>query len=601
VPLLRNPLGPVVRIASPRLPSLAFAVVAVALLAGSTGALAASPAKHRQHSKPHTHARSALGVRARKGPLRQSPSRPLVRLDAAPLVPAVAPDADAYVDTARPGANFGRDASLRAVSPSQSAYLRFPVPTLRGTVARATLRLSVRAATSAGSYEVHTVSPAWSESRLTAQNAPPAGSLVATFAANGRGVVAVDVTSAVAAAGEVAFVVSSTSGALVFGSRESAAAGLEVATADASGGGAPVPPQPVPTPLPIRTPPPAAPPVHPPPPPLPPPPPPPPPPPSAGPSIFGIAAGGAIQNEDPATLSNDVAALDRVGARWVRIDINWAVIQDGGPSSYNWAPFDRTVAAATEHGLHVLGVLLYTPAWARPAGTDATWAPDPARFAAFAGTAASHFAALGVHDYEVWNEPNIVAFWKPRPDVAAYTRLLTATAAAVRSVDPAAAVVTGGTSPAPSDGTNIGPVDFLAGVYAQGGKGSFDAVGHHPYCWPAAPGDPQGWSAWYQMYGTSPSLRSVMVANGDADKKIWATEYGAPTNGPGAVSEAAQAQMLTTAYRLFGSYSWAGPLFWFAGRDLGTDANTREDWFGFLRHDFSPKPSYAAYAAAAGS
>ena len=33
------------------------------------------------------------------------------------------------------------------------------------------------------------------------------------------------------------------------------------------------------------------------------------------------------------------------------------------------------------------------------------------------------------------------------------------------------------------------------------------------------------------MYQTSPSIRSIMVANGDSAKKIWITEFGAPTSG----------------------------------------------------------------------
>ena len=117
---------------------------------------------------------------------------------------------------------------------------------------------------------------------------------------------------------------------------------------------------------------------------------------------------------------------------------------------------------------------------------------------------------------------------------------------------------------------------------------------------PAAPGEAQGWSAWYQMYGTSPSLRSVMVANGDGAKKIWATEFGAPTNGPGGyVSEATQAQYVTQAYAAFRSYDWAGPLMWYSHRDAGTTTDTRENFFGLLRYDFSPKPAYTAYQTAA--
>ena len=318
-------------------------------------------------------------------------------------------------------------------------------------------------------------------------------------------------------------------------------------------------------------------------------------------SVFGVAAGGAIQNEDSATLTRDVDTYDRMGAGWIRFDVNWAMVQRRGPESYDWTPFDRLVAAARARGLQALGTILYTPSWARPAGTSATWAPDAARYAAFAGAAAAHFAALGVHAYEIWNEPNIVAFWKPRPSAARYAELLEAASAAVKGADPQAIVLTGGTSPASTDGTNVSPVDFLRGIYAAGARGSFDAVGHHPYCWPADPGEARSWSAWYQMVGASTSLRTVMTANGDAGKRIWATEFGAPTNGPAGsfVSEADQSRMLARAYELYRTYSWAGPLFWYSGRDLGTSRDTRENFFGVVRNDFSAKPSFAAYRRAA--
>ncbi|HEY6068588.1 MAG TPA: hypothetical protein VIU81_07815, partial [Gaiellaceae bacterium] len=104
------------------------------------------------------------------------------------------------------------------------------------------------------------------------------------------------------------------------------------------------------------------------------------------------------------------------------------------------------------------------------------------------------------------------------------------------------------------------------------------------------------------MYGTSPSLRSIMADNGDSGKQIWATEFGAPTGGPeGAfVAEQVQAAMLKRAFDLFPTYDWAGPMFWYSGRDLGTAPDTSENFYGILRHDFSTKPAYAAYAAATG-
>jgi polysaccharide biosynthesis protein PslG len=312
----------------------------------------------------------------------------------------------------------------------------------------------------------------------------------------------------------------------------------------------------------------------------------------------GIALGGAIQNEGASELTRDFDAISSSGAQWIRMDINWDLIQRDGPASYNWAPFDRVLESAQSRGLKVLATILYTPPWARPAGRGANTPPVSLdAYAAFAQAAAARYAPRGVHAYEIWNEPNNSSFWAPRPDAARYTELLKGAAAAIRRVDGQAVIVTGGTSPALDKDGNIAPVTFLKQVYAHGGRGAFDAVGHHPYCYPAMPGDAEWWSAWHQMDGAGTTLRSVMAANGDAAKQIWATEFGAPTSGPSGsfVGEQLQADMVTRAYKLFGSYKWAGPLFWYAARDLGTSNATRENFFGLLRNDFTPKPAYTAF------
>jgi hypothetical protein len=316
-------------------------------------------------------------------------------------------------------------------------------------------------------------------------------------------------------------------------------------------------------------------------------------------NMFGIAAGGRIQAEDCPDLARDVGNDVRAGARWLRIDINWAEIQNDGPLKYDWSPIDRVVKAATAQRMHVLGGIDYTPWWARPKGTTSMYGPDPVTYAAFAAIAASHYARLGVHAFEIWNEPNMTAFWQPTPNPGAYAALLKTAYVAIKGVDPAATVVTGGTAPAPTSGGDVSPIDFLNGIYAAGGGRFFDALGDHPYTWPIIPGERRPDSAWYQMYGTDPSLRSVMTANGDAAKKIWVTEFGAPTDGPTGshVSGAQQAKMLTKAYKLFAGYPWAGPLFFFQGRDLGADTGTDQDFFGLTRFDFSPKPAFIAYAA----
>jgi hypothetical protein len=316
-----------------------------------------------------------------------------------------------------------------------------------------------------------------------------------------------------------------------------------------------------------------------------------------GPGMFGISTGGTIQDQSARKIGRDLDLIREAGARWVRIDINWAQIQAGGPTSYDWGPIDRVVRAATARELKVLGLIVYTPEWARAPGADASYGPDPATYAAFANQAVEHYAAMGVHHYEIWNEPNIARFWQPSPDPVAYTHLLKAAYLAIKQADPRATVLTAGTAPSYTDGTNYSPVDFLRGIYDNGGGGFFDAVAHHPYTLPAFPGEAHSWSGWYQMYGTSPSLRSVMTGNGDGGKQIWATEFGAPTNGPSGsyVSADTQAKMIQRAYSLWRDYEWGGPLFTYQHRDFGTSATSPENFYGLVRNDYSKKPSFRAY------
>ena len=143
------------------------------------------------------------------------------------------------------------------------------------------------------------------------------------------------------------------------------------------------------------------------------------------------------------------------------------------------------------------------------------------------------------------------------------------------------------------NGTNIAPLTFLRAIYDNGGGGSFDAVGHHPYHYPyevKAPGD------WNAFSGVTPKLHDLMVSRGDSTKKIWGTEYGIPTgSSTQSVSEQDQVRLMRDGYTAWNDWTWTGPLLWYNWRNDGTDPANREHHFGLIRHDFSAKPSLAAY------
>jgi hypothetical protein len=325
---------------------------------------------------------------------------------------------------------------------------------------------------------------------------------------------------------------------------------------------------------------------------------------AARPTRLGVADGGDLQALGGRERGRYLDAVKAAGAGWIRVGIYWASIQRRGPTSYDWAPFDRVVTAARRRGINVLGTIIYAPAWARAPGAPSAAPPaDPAVFAAFASRAAAHFGRLGVHAYEIWNEPNITGFWAGGPDPARYTQLLRASYKAIKSADRSATVVSAGLSPYASygaaDAQRMNPLTFLERMYANGARGSMDAVGWHPYNFPWGLGF-YTWSAWSQMYATSPSARSIMKAWGDGKKKIWATEWGAPTGTSSqSMSEAAQAALVRAGLTRLKAWSWAGPSFLYNFRDKGTNLSDREQNFGLVRWNWSPKPAYAAFRSVA--
>ena len=349
---------------------------------------------------------------------------------------------------------------------------------------------------------------------------------------------------------------------------------------------------------------------------------------TAGAEQFGLAAGCCTA--DGVSFAAQVEGYAATGAGWVRMGFSWRQTETT-PGVFMW-PRDDMVTSFRATGMKVLGVLSATPAWATEPTCEQTHgakcAPtNPAHFAAYAAAVAERYDGDGVmdapgsprvHAWEIWNEPNIAAFWRPAPDPAAYTRLLGAAATAIRAADPEATIVSAGLSPA---GGAHAPAEFLRAMYANGAAGSFDALGFHPYSYPAFPTKIAAWNAWQQMFNTSlpATLRSLMIANGDGAKQIWATEYGAPTGGDTnndgvslcalgdtlglnedrCLGEDRQAAMVTEAYDLWQSYPWAGPLFWYSYQDLNTGTLSIENNFGLLRSDGSRKPAHEAYRAAA--
>jgi hypothetical protein len=298
---------------------------------------------------------------------------------------------------------------------------------------------------------------------------------------------------------------------------------------------------------------------------------------------FSVGAPMTWMNDTEANRELDAAA--GTGATWLRVLIDWHRIEPM-PGAFNWGYVDHWINGALARGLKVLGLIAYTPDWARAPGTYFSGPPvNPAVFADFATKVVQRYGDR-VADWEIWNEPNLPLFFGFADDRAQrYTELLKAAYPAIKATQPRSTVIAAGLSPA--IGPDSPPV-FVNAMYASGAKGYFDAMAMHPYVFPGglAIDSGNGWS-------DVEIVHQIMFEQGDGDKKIWMTELGAPTSDPAAegVSQDEQARQITDVLQKAAQTGYSGPAFIFSIRDVNTaERGNREDNFGaLLTTDWQPK------------
>ncbi len=303
---------------------------------------------------------------------------------------------------------------------------------------------------------------------------------------------------------------------------------------------------------------------------------------------YGVSPGADILWLPAEEMERELDLYQRMGFGWIRLDIDWHSIEEVR-GNFDWEGPDRVVQAARERGLRVLAMPAYTPPWAATVNGDAHSEPsDMADFARFVGQAVDRYRPMGVHDWEIWNEPNSSLFWLPRPDARRYTQMLELTSREIRQRDPEATIVAGALAPAfdARNRSQVSPLTYVRRLYAAGAAPHFDVLSVHPYTYPLSPTDPG--STWFAGFNLR-RIHAEMARLGDA-KPMWITEFGAPTGSdPQAVSEVRQADILNGV--LEQHPAWVEKVFLYGGRDRGSDASDREQNFGFVRQDFSDKVS----------
>jgi len=294
--------------------------------------------------------------------------------------------------------------------------------------------------------------------------------------------------------------------------------------------------------------------------------------------MLGIATGARLN--DNAQLAHDLDLIRATSTPAVRWYPNWPQIEPVmGSGNYDFTHTDTIM-----NGLEKLGIESLLGVSSR--GDGHIFDPDHvAAIGPYAAALAARYDPSGmVLGYEGVNEGSLQkADTNPTP--ARYTTCQMSIYTHIKALKPNALVGTGGI---------IGAADFLTGLYASGCKDYFDMVCWHPYCRPLSPtaAIAAGHGGWPAML----DARKVMVANADAHKQIWVTEFGTNTGGPEACTEVQQASDLKDAVTRFRKHAWAGPFFMFTGWDPNPpNPKDKGDWMGLYRSDGSGKPALAVF------
>ena len=310
-------------------------------------------------------------------------------------------------------------------------------------------------------------------------------------------------------------------------------------------------------------------------------------------------------SDDPGAVA---AAMREAHVGLVRQPFSWARVETA-PGQLDFSVYDTVMAAAASAGLRVLPVLMDPPAWRSTAPASgrlrAMYPPrNPAEMGMFAGALARRYGAGGsfwaahpaltpvpIRSWQVWNEPNIQAFWATGPDPVAYVRLLDEVSTAIRAIDAGAEIVAGGL---PYAGNGLTPPQFIEAMYAAGARGMFDTIAIHPYA-----ADPAG------VVAILRAARLQLDDLGDSERPLWATEFGWATGGPPVTittGEPGQAALLRDAIALmqrardvlhlrgFVAFRW---------HDVALNYGQTDVWAlhtGLMRLDGTPKPAVAAFA-----
>ncbi|NOY60875.1 MAG: glycoside hydrolase family 5 protein [Calditrichaeota bacterium] len=274
--------------------------------------------------------------------------------------------------------------------------------------------------------------------------------------------------------------------------------------------------------------------------------------------------------------ANDLNMMTKAGVGIVRMDVSWGGAEKE-PDKYNFSNYDQLVSDLESRGIRLLFILDYGNAL-----YDGGLAPHSeksrAAFARFAAALAKRYAGKNII-WELWNEPNLDKFWRPKSNVSDYMAWCKAVVPAIRRADTSACIV----------GPAVSSIDFsfLDSCFKKGLLNLVDGVTVHPYRSPGR--SPETAIAEYNQL----KLLIEQYRPKEKDIPILSGEWGYNTT---VMSRELQGKYLPRQW--LSNLSAGVPIsIWYDWHDDGRDPHEGEHNFGTVTWDYKPKPSYIAMSA----
>lgn len=303
-----------------------------------------------------------------------------------------------------------------------------------------------------------------------------------------------------------------------------------------------------------------------------------------------LGVNAQFQYFDPAVYQKQMAALDDLGLTWVRLTIHWPIIEPT-KNNFDLTALDGAMTAMATHKYNILAYMVGSASFDSSAPTNVASRDQypPTDFSLFADRMtmlAKRYPQ--VNTWQVWNEPNII--WLPKEDPSAYGNLLFTTAKAIRNAIPDKPVATAGMAYYSQMHSTDGLM--LADLLTQGLPNANIVAAYHPYSeYPE--GDDTTAKDFLQRGNY---INSALHAKGVT--QVWATEWGwssyaGPVEMQAIIGVDGQADYTLRRLALMSAMDYQR-IFLFNLSDLDARASARDQYYGLVDINGSPKPVYTA-------